>query len=34
MGWLVEINVGDDVDLDAVLGEMLDASGYREVTAG
>ncbi|MCK0518960.1 glycine cleavage system protein GcvH [Williamsia muralis] len=34
MGWLVEINVGDDADLDAVLGEMLDASGYREVTAG
>lgn len=34
MGWLVEIDVGAGADLDAVLGEMLDASGYREVTAG
>lgn len=27
-GWLVEITVGD-ADLDAVLGELLDAAAYR-----
>ncbi|WP_132994179.1 glycine cleavage system protein GcvH [Gordonia zhaorongruii] len=27
-GWLVEITVGDDVDLDEVLGDLLDAAGY------
>ncbi|MGB3697961.1 MAG: glycine cleavage system protein GcvH [Gordonia sp. (in: high G+C Gram-positive bacteria)] len=30
-GWLVEITVGADVDLDEVLGETLDADGYRAV---
>lgn len=34
LGWLVEITLADDADLDAVLGQMLDADGYREVTAG
>lgn len=34
LGWLVEITVADGADLEAVLGEMLDADGYREVTAG
>lgn len=34
LGWLVEITVADDADLEGVLGEMLDADGYREVTAG
>ncbi|MCF8571794.1 glycine cleavage system protein GcvH [Gordonia sp. HY002] len=27
-GWLVEITVADDVDLDAVLADLLDAAGY------
>lgn len=27
-GWLVEITVADDVDLDAVLAGLLDAAGY------
>ncbi|MFT3715097.1 MAG: glycine cleavage system protein GcvH [Gordonia sp. (in: high G+C Gram-positive bacteria)] len=30
-GWLCEITVADDVDLDAVLGDLLDAAGYRAV---
>ncbi|MGB3301077.1 glycine cleavage system protein GcvH [Gordonia sp. (in: high G+C Gram-positive bacteria)] len=28
-GWLVEITVADDADLDAILGAMLDADGYK-----
>ncbi|MCF8604149.1 glycine cleavage system protein GcvH [Gordonia sp. HY442] len=27
-GWLAEITVADDVDLDAVLADLLDAAGY------
>ncbi|PYE20703.1 glycine cleavage system H protein [Williamsia limnetica] len=34
LGWLVEITVDSSTDLDEVLGEMLDAAGYGEVTAG
>jgi glycine cleavage system H protein len=34
LGWLVEITVDSGTDLDEVLGEMLDAAGYGEVTAG
>lgn len=34
LGWLVEITVDGDADLEGILGEMLDADGYREVTAG
>lgn len=30
-GWLVEISVEDPSVLDAVLGDMLDADGYRAV---
>ena len=30
-GWLLEITVADDADLDALLGDLLDADGYREV---
>ncbi|MBB4136445.1 glycine cleavage system protein GcvH [Gordonia humi] len=33
-GWLVEITVADDVDLDALLGGMLDAAGYAAVIGG
>ncbi len=32
-GWLLEITVGDDADLDAILGALLDADGYRAVIA-
>lgn len=32
-GWLVEITVADDADLDAILGELLDADGYLQVIA-
>ncbi|MFT3662214.1 MAG: glycine cleavage system protein GcvH [Gordonia sp. (in: high G+C Gram-positive bacteria)] len=32
-GWLLEITVADDADLDASLAAMLDADGYREVIA-
>ncbi|WP_026918017.1 glycine cleavage system protein GcvH [Gordonia shandongensis] len=28
-GWLVEITVADDADLDGLLAGMLDAAGYR-----
>ncbi|SIS19233.1 glycine cleavage system protein GcvH [Williamsia sterculiae] len=30
-GWLVEITVGDDIDLSAALAEMLDPAGYRAI---
>lgn len=30
-GWLVEITVGTDVDLDELVDGMLDAEGYRAV---
>ncbi|WOC13955.1 glycine cleavage system protein GcvH [Gordonia sp. MP11Mi] len=30
-GWLVEITVADDVDLDALLADLLDAAGYAAV---
>lgn len=30
-GWLVEITVADDADMDAILASMLDAEGYRAV---
>ena len=30
-GWLIEIAVADGTDLDAVLGDLLDADGYRKV---
>ena len=33
-GWLVEITVADEVDLDAVLGDLLDAAGYAAVIEG
>ena len=33
-GWLVEITVADDVDLDEVVGELLDAAGYAAVIGG
>ncbi|GEE03087.1 glycine cleavage system H protein [Gordonia spumicola] len=33
-GWLVEITVADDVDLDAVLDDLLDAAGYAAAIAG
>lgn len=32
-GWLVEITVADDADLDALLGDLLDADGYLQVIA-
>lgn len=32
-GWLVEITVGDDVDLDATFKSFLDAEGYTALTA-
>lgn len=30
-GWLIEITVDDGAALDAQLGDMLDANGYREL---
>ncbi|AUH68922.1 MULTISPECIES: glycine cleavage system protein GcvH [Gordonia] len=33
-GWLVEITVGDDADLDQILAGLLDAEGYRAVISG
>ncbi|WFN91185.1 glycine cleavage system protein GcvH [Gordonia sihwensis] len=33
-GWLVEIAVGDDADLDQILAGLLDAEGYRAVISG
>ncbi|GAC56044.1 glycine cleavage system H protein [Gordonia hirsuta DSM 44140 = NBRC 16056] len=32
-GWLVEITVADDADLDALLAALLDADGYLAVIA-
>ncbi len=32
-GWLLEITVADEADLDALLSALLDADGYREVIA-
>lgn len=32
-GWLMEITVADDADLDAILGGLLDADGYRAAIA-
>lgn len=32
-GWLVEITVADDADLDALLADLLDADGYLQVIA-
>lgn len=32
-GWLLEITVGDDADLDTILAALLDAEGYRAVIA-
>ncbi|GAB2655433.1 glycine cleavage system protein GcvH [Gordonia jinhuaensis] len=31
-GWLVEITVSDDTELDTVLADLLDAQGYRSLT--
>lgn len=31
-GWLIEISVEDEAAVDAQLGDMLDADGYRGVT--
>jgi glycine cleavage system H protein len=33
-GWLVEITVGADDDLDELVGDMLDAVGYGAITSG
>ncbi|MFT4087159.1 MAG: glycine cleavage system protein GcvH [Gordonia sp. (in: high G+C Gram-positive bacteria)] len=33
-GWLVEIKVADDVDLDELLEGLLDAEGYQKVIGG
>ena len=33
-GWLVEITVADDADLDAILDDLLDAAGYAAAIAG
>ncbi|EGD53556.1 glycine cleavage system protein GcvH [Gordonia neofelifaecis] len=30
-GWLVEITLADDADIDGVLASLLDAEGYRAV---
>ncbi|GAA2071229.1 glycine cleavage system protein GcvH [Williamsia deligens] len=30
-GWLIEIDVADGTDLDAVLADLLDADAYRKV---
>ncbi|GAA4749921.1 glycine cleavage system protein GcvH [Gordonia alkaliphila] len=32
-GWLVEITVADDADLDALMAALLDADGYLQVIA-
>jgi glycine cleavage system H protein len=31
-GWLVEVEVGGEAELDAALEHTLDADGYREIT--
>lgn len=33
-GWLVEVEVGSEGDLDAALGKTMDADGYRGITEG
>ncbi len=33
-GWLVEIEVAEDADVEALLAAMLDAPGYSELIAG
>ncbi len=33
-GWLVEVTVADDADLDAILDDLLDAAGYAAAISG
>lgn len=33
-GWLVEVEVGSEGDLDAALGKTMDADGYCGITEG
>ena len=33
-GWLVDVEIGSESDLDEALAETLDAEGYRGITEG
>ncbi|WP_070378672.1 glycine cleavage system protein GcvH [Rhodococcus sp. WMMA185] len=33
-GWLVDLGVDDEATLDSALAQMLDATGYADITAG
>ncbi|MEV4235600.1 MULTISPECIES: glycine cleavage system protein GcvH [unclassified Nocardia] len=33
-GWIFELELSDEADVDAALGELLDAAGYQGVIGG